>query len=467
MNLLWYDLLASVLAPFGAAWLAVSPRHRCLLARFHPPVPTFSGPVLWVQACSVGEISVARPFLQALRSRWPDLSLLLTVSTVSGYRLASTACEGIPVTWFPFDHRVVVERFVRRARPRALVLIETELWPNVIRAAIRRRIPVLLVNGRMSDKHHKRYLQMRGFYRAMCQQLSAAGMQSDAYAERLLELGAKPTVVHVTGNIKFDGVATTVPEERRVHLRAEHGFSPDQPILIFGSTRPGDEALAARCFTSLCGAFPDLRLVIALRHPERASEVLALFGEPVLKRSDVIAGRRPQGERIHLVDTLGELVCLYSIGTVAVIGGSFSPEVQGHNPLESAALAVPTVFGPCMGNFADPARVLIEASGARQVATAEELLPALKVLLQNPDERAAMAARGRAAILGQQGAISRTLDLLEQTVPGLIENPKSKMTSSLDGGRNFMAGILSREIGRYTSRKGGRGPRADPVARGS
>jgi 3-deoxy-D-manno-octulosonic-acid transferase len=415
----FYNVATSLAAPFGAAWLALESKHRRLLGRFAPPVPVSHRRPFWVQACSVGEVGTAKQLIMAMRQRWPEIPVALTVSTVSGYDLAEAACQDVALTWFPFDHPYVVRRFVRGLAPRALILIETEIWPNVLREAHRAGAAAVLVNGRLSDKHIGRYQRFGSLFRRVLSYLSAAGMQNEEYAERLKSLGADPARVHVTGNTKFDGVMTEIDAARLVCLRREIGFIPGQPVVIFGSTRPGDETLAATCWRTLRNSFHSPRLVVAPRHPERVEEAISAFDEPVLRRSETSQGRSPAGERVIVLDTVGELATFYALATVVVIGGSFFPGVNGHNPIESAALGVPTVFGPYMRNFIDPARELLARGGAVQVDRPEGLLPVLTRLLTDEQERTRIGARGRKAVLANQGATERNLDLLAQVVRGL------------------------------------------------
>ena len=416
---LLYDLATSLAAPFAAAYLCIHPRHRPLLARLAPPVPGVSARPIWVQACSVGEVLTAKSIVAAMRRRWPDVPVVVTVSTAAGLELARASLKDVPVTWFPFDHRLSVRRFVRRLKPRVLVLIETELWPNVIRETRRAGVPVVLLNARLSDKHFPRYLRFRRILRPVVHQLSAVGAQNEEYAQRFVSLGADPAVVSVTGSTKFDGVPTSVDKETLAALREENGFPEDERVLVFGSTRPGDEALAATCWETLREEFPTLHLVIAPRHLDRLAEATAPFGDGLLRRSEVLAGQRPAGERVFVLDTVGELVRFYALATVAVVGGSFCAGVNGHNPLEPAALGVPTVFGPYMRNFIDPARILTECAGCVQVASPGALCAALRGLLSDPEARARIAAQGRRAVQSGQGAIERNLALLETVVSRL------------------------------------------------
>jgi 3-deoxy-D-manno-octulosonic-acid transferase len=306
-----------------------------------------------------------------------------------------------------------VRNFLERLRPSALLLIETEIWPNILRECRRSRVPVALLNGRISDKHFPRYARWRKWLRPVIRQLSAACVQNSEFADRLAYLGMEPHDIHVTGNTKFDAVTTVRDETKAGQLRRELGFESDCPVLIFGSTRAGDDALAARCWQELQKTVPRLRLIVAPRHVDRLQETLVHFNESILLRSQVVVGKAPSGERIVIVDTLGELVSFYAIATVAVVGGSFYPGVNGHNPLEPAALGVPTVFGPYMRNFADPARELVNAGGARQVASDAPLPAVIYELLANAKQGLEMAAHAKEAILRNQGAIERTLQYIE------------------------------------------------------
>ncbi|MFO7975695.1 MAG: 3-deoxy-D-manno-octulosonic acid transferase [Candidatus Hydrogenedentota bacterium] len=408
-----YDVLTTLAAGPGAAYLAAHPKYRPLLQRFAPPMPEKleEGPI-WLQACSMGEVNAAKPILQAMAARWPDVPRLLTTSTLSGWQKAETMAAEIPVTWFPFDHRLCVKGFLKRFAPRLLILLETEVWPNVVRLSHHERVPAAIVNGRISDKHFARYRRLARLWRPVFASLSAACVQNDEYAERMRVLGAREAAVHVTGNTKFEGVRTEFPEAEIEALREQTGIPTEGRVLVFGSMRAGDEMLAAECWAGLNARYPDLRLVVVPRHLERVSEVCAAFDEPLLLRSETKAGRSLSGERVVVVDVMGELVAFYAMASVAVIGGSFYPGVEGHNPLEPAALGVPTVFGPYMRNFIDPAKALLENGGAVQT-DAEHLQETLATLLSDPETREHLGAKGRQAVLENQGAIARSLDILE------------------------------------------------------
>jgi 3-deoxy-D-manno-octulosonic-acid transferase len=291
-----------------------------------------------------------------------------------------------------------------------LVLVETEIWPNAIRHARLHHIPVVVANGRISDRHYTRYLRYRRFVRPVLEQLNGVCVQNQTYAERFEALGAPSARIEVTGNTKFDGLTTFVEHDRLTALRQESGLDREGPTIIFGSTRPGDEALAAASWRELRGSFPSARLVVAPRHIERVPEVLSHFDEPVRLRSAGRAGN--PGARVVVVDTLGELVTFYALADVAVVGGSFYPGVNGHNPLEPAALGTPVIFGPYMRNFMDPAEALVRHGGAIQLPGPESLTATLNRLLTNPSETTAIVEGARHAIAANQGATERTLDFL-------------------------------------------------------
>ncbi len=372
-----------------------------------------AGRPIWVHACSVGEVSTARPLLLGIRARFSGVPVLLTTSTSTGQVFARRTCrEHADIAWLPFDTRRAVCRFLIQTKPKVLVLVETELWPNLLREADRQHIPVVIVNGRLSDKHLARYRRFGRFFRRMTPHLRALGVQSQIHAGRFAEFGVSPERIRITGNTKFDAVRTDIPARERVQMRQQNGLPATAPLLIFGSTRPGDEALAARCWTGLRNAIPDLRLVVAPRHLDRIDEAIAAFEEPILRRSSVIAGRVPAGERILLLDVLGELAAFYSLAAVAVIGGSFYPGVNGHNPLEPAGLGVPAVFGPHMSNFAEPAQALLDAKGAIQLHSPESLPHVLHQLLSDPAEQRRVGTRARRAVLNGQGAVARNIDLI-------------------------------------------------------
>lgn len=414
MRYFLYNLLMIVLAPFGAAYLLCSRKHRALLQRFSPPVSVPGKErVVWVHACSVGEVFVAKVLVKALQEAYPETGLLLTVNTQSGFELAGKVLPGIPVSYAPFDLAGAVRRFVGRVQPAVLVILETELWPNLIRETRRAGVPVLIVNGRISPRKYPGYRRYRHVLPPVYSWINEVGVQEEVYRQRFTALGVPDDRTTITGNLKFDGVTMAVESGRKEAMRAENGFDPADRVLVFGSTRPGDEVLAASCWDTLKVAYPDLLLVVAPRHLQRLDEVLAAFANETVVLRSKIGEQGGVGEaRILILDTMGELAGMYAIASIAVIGGSFYPGVEGHNPLESAALGVPTVFGPYMGNFPEAATLLCEAGGALRADSPADLTPLLKRLLDDPEYGGRVGARGREAVLRNQGAARRSVALI-------------------------------------------------------
>lgn len=413
-----YSAVANAAIPLGRAWCRHSAKHRAYLARFEPPAILFDAPPIWVHACSAGEVRMVRPILEGLRQRFPEIPLLLTTATQSGQTLALQEYPDIAVAWCPFDAPRLVSAFLDRVWPCVLVLAETELWPSLVRETARRQIPVAVVNARLSDKHLARYERFRAFFAPVLAQLSAVGAQDDEHARRFAALGAPSDVVRVAGNMKFDAIPPDLPFRERRRLRTQLGIPPEARVLLFGSTRPGDETLAASCWRMLRSQMPDLHLIVAPRHVQRTGEAIAEFDEPVRQRSLPFVNEGNEPVRVILLDTTGELTSFYAIADVAVVGGSFFPGVNGHNPLEPAALGVTTVFGPFMRNFAEPASVLTAGGGAIQVADPEALGAELLKLLEDPARRRQLGTLARRIVLEHQGATEQNIEMVAALIGG-------------------------------------------------
>ncbi len=411
MRYIAYNLLLLLAAPLGALYLVASSRHRPLLRRFYPVLsPHIGDSPLWVHAASVGEVNVAMGLIQAFKKKAPTIPVVLTVSTLSGLRLARMRAPAITVAFVPFDLIISVRSFVRRMRPRQLVIIETELWPNLLRETRRSGADVMIVNARLSAELFPRYARFRYVLPPLFSYVNFVGAQDETYAERFRRLGVPDSYVAVTGNMKCDTALAEYQPETLLALRRENGFQPHDVLLIFGSTRPGDEQLAADCWRHIKERFPQTRLVIAPRHLERVDAALKPFeGEAVLRRSEVKSGKSNPKARVFFLDTFGELMQFYAASTVAVIGGSFFPGVGGHNPLESAAAGVATVFGPHMEDFADAAGMLLAQEGAVQVERPEALQSLLCTLLETPAVRERIACTGREVVLANRGAVERNV----------------------------------------------------------
>jgi len=365
---------------------------------------------LWIHAASVGEVLGSLPIIEGIRQTNPKLPILLSTMTATGNDIAKKrAPDTKAITFFPLDHPWAVRKAISLVNPRAFLMAETEIWPNFLMELGRRKIHVLLFNGRISSRSLQWYKRFRFFLNSPLAAISAFCMQSSLDAQRIIEIGANPERVIVTGNIKFDQTPPKITPGEKEALRETLSLQADQPILIAGSTHRGEEQFMLKVYRQLSPDYPDLVLILAPRHLERMREV-----EILLKREKIAWKRRSQlrpggnrGEvKVILLDTLGELAKLYSIGTLIFVGGSLV-RVGGHNVLEPLFFKKPVLFGPFMFNFLEISRRLIEAEGAIQVKDREDLAFQMKRLLRNERARKQLGERGYQFLQKHQGATER------------------------------------------------------------
>jgi 3-deoxy-D-manno-octulosonic-acid transferase len=368
---------------------------------------------LWLHAVSVGEVMAAAPLARELRARHPELPLLASTVTETGRGVAEQRLPASRFVFFPLDFGWLVERMLERLRPRLVLLTETELWPNFLRACARREIPVVVVNGRISPRSFPRYRLVRRWFGRVLQDVRLFCMQSEADAERILGLGALADRVRVVGNLKYDLPALAqVPDVGAI--RHSLGLAPDEPLIVGGSTHRGEEELLLGAFARLRQVRPEACLLLAPRHPERLDEVERLVrqaGLAVVRRSQLPPEPRG-GAPVILLDTMGELALLYAAAAVVFIGGSLIPH-GGQNILEPAAHARPVLHGPYMGNFAEM-RDLFQAAGAAiQVEDGPALDRQLELLVRDPARAERMGKAGQGILEAHRGATRRTADLLD------------------------------------------------------
>jgi 3-deoxy-D-manno-octulosonic-acid transferase len=375
-------------------------------------LPPLAAPPVWLHAVSVGEVVAAAPLARALRQARPGCPLLVSTVTETGRAMAVRRIpEAAATLFFPLDFAFAVRRALLAVHPRAVLLAETEIWPNFLRACRARGVPVAVVNGRISPRSFRRYRWVRGPFRRVLSDIACFAMQTAADAERIAALGAPRDRVHVTGNLKFDALAAAGPAADAGTLRRDLGLAMGRRVLLAGSTHAGEEAAVLDAMEALRAHHSGPALVLAPRHPERCDEVERLVrarGLGVARRS---AGPAAPGSDVVLVDTIGELGRLYAAADVAFVGGSLVP-VGGHNILEPAAAGVPIVVGPHLGNFVEIAAAFAEAGAMVTVPHAGGLGEAVRELLEDPDRGRELAARARGVVETHRGATRRTLDLL-------------------------------------------------------
>jgi 3-deoxy-D-manno-octulosonic-acid transferase len=367
-------------------------------------------PRCWIHAVSVGESAVAVPLVEGIRGRWPELSVVVSTITPTGARIVAERLAARAVhRYFPVDLPGPVRRALDAARPRFFIAIETELWPNFLRALATRRIPAMIANGRISDRSFRRYHRVRWLMRRVLADISVFAMQSTEDAQRIIALGAPPERVVVTGNLKSD-LLPDAPDE--AGWRERLGLGEGDRLWIAGSTHRGEEAMALEAFVRAKARCPALALLLAPRHPERAGEV-----EDLIRSRGLTAVRRsrlPRGAtsgRVIILDTVGELAQLYGLAEVVFVGGSLVP-VGGHNVLEPAMRGKPVLFGPHTSNFREGAELLQRGGGGLVVKDVDELAREITRLLEDRDLAGRMGRAAREAFAGRQGAVGATLDLI-------------------------------------------------------
>ncbi len=384
-------------------------------------VPPRAGqrPCVWLHAVSVGEVNLLETVLAEMESRTADWELVISTTTKAGYDLARRKYADHTVFYCPLDFTWAVRTALRRVRPNVLVLAELELWPNLIRAAKQFGARVAIINGRLSDNSFRGYRRVRPLVRRVLRQIDVVAAQNDETADRFQRLGAKPSAVAVTGSLKFDGAQTDRENAPTRELRKLAGFSPDDVVLLAGSTQEPEEAYALEIYRRLSNDYPRLRLVLVPRHPERFGEVAGLLdrsGFAYVRRSQMKEStiRNPQSA-IVLVDTIGELGAWWGLATIGFVGGSFGSR-GGQNMLEPAAYGVATCFGPNTWNFRDIVLQLLAAEGAVVVGDRDQLEQFVRRALADLDWAQELGQRARRLVLSGQGATARTVDLLTPLV---------------------------------------------------
>ena len=363
--------------------------------------------VIWIHAVSVGETRAAEPLIKALQARHPDHRILLSHGTPTGRQTGvELYSDQVERCYLPYDFSWAARRFLRRFRPVAGVFMETEIWPNLIRASVRSTVPVYLVNARMSEKSARGYRRIGRLTRGALSQLSCIGAQTERDAQRLTDLGAKD--VRITGNIKFDRLAPAQMLALGTTLR--DSFGTQRPVFLAASTREGEEAMILDVVADL--AVTGLLTVIVPRHPQRFDEVAALAGQRGFKIQHRSENRPIAADtRIVIGDSMGEMFAYYAACDVAFIGGSLLP-LGGQNLLEACAVGRPVVVGPHTFNFEDATRGAIEADAAIRVSNAQELAGTVGRLLVDADRRRVMSEAGKRFTDAHRGATEKTLALL-------------------------------------------------------
>ena len=387
-----------------------------------PSAPPHDGsrPVAWFHGVSVGEVHLLRQVVAGFRQRHPDWRVVVSSTTDTGLAEARKHFPDLPVLPYPFDFSWAVRRAIRHVRPQIIVLAESELWPNVLRAANQASVPVVVINGRMSPRTSRRYTKVARLARHLLfRQVARFGMQSATYAANLRNLGVDPAQIRVTGSVKYDGVAADRDHPKSRELGQLLGISPTDRVWVAGSTHDPEERVVLSVYDRVRKQFPDLRLVLVPRAPERFDEVgglIAAAGQACVRRTALTPGNPARPDGVILIDTLGELSAAWGLATIGFTGGSLNDRRGGQSMIEPAGLGVPVVFGPHTWNFRDAVAGLLDVGGAIRVADEAELEGAVTRLLAAPDLRVRTGEAGRAFVRAQQGATARTLDMMDEVI---------------------------------------------------
>lgn len=386
---------------------------------------------IWIHGASVGEIVATSPLVKQIRKEMPERPILVSAFTVGGYNMAKQIIpEADAIIYFPLDLPFVAESLVKRIHPGVFMPVETELWPNFLRAIRERHIPVMMVNGRISEKSVKSYRYLYGIWDDMLNTVTRFCMQSSIDAEYITHLGADRDKIFVTGNTKFDQTYAEVTAEDLGKYREELGIGDAYPVIVAGSTHPGEEKVLFQAFQSVRKEYPDARLVIAPRKTTRADEIAKLASSygyetgfrSVMKEESSYRKSYP----VLLIDTIGELGRIYAIGDVVFVGGSFS-NTGGHNVLEPAAHAKPILVGPSMQNFKDSYALLSKVKACKMVNNTTELTHEFLDIMKNDERRKAMGEASMQVIRENRGADVRSImylkDLLDLTAVPAKEYP--------------------------------------------
>jgi 3-deoxy-D-manno-octulosonic-acid transferase len=415
-----YSLLLYVLAPLALAATALrgvrDPAYRDRLSeRFGFTRAAFDVQPLWVHAVSVGEVQAAAPLVRALAREYPQLPILMTTATPTGaQRVVSLFGDRVRHAYLPYDLPGSVARFLDRTRPRVAIVMEREIWPNLFRACDRRNVPLVFASARLSPTSMWRFGWTSSLIRGVLARNASIAAQTSGDAERFQAIGADPSRVKVTGNIKFDIEVDDTVRSAGASIR-ETQF-PGRPVWIAGSTHAGEESIVLQAHARVRQTLGDALLILVPRHPPRFAEVRALL----VSRDWHFASRSANDQvdahvAVLLVDTLGELMSFYAAADVAFVAGSLVP-IGGHNLLEPAALGLPIVVGPHNFNAPDIAQLMLSSGAAIEVANEDQLAETVIALLSDQSRRQDMGARARSIVDANRGALEATMQILRASV---------------------------------------------------
>ncbi|MDD5155240.1 MAG: 3-deoxy-D-manno-octulosonic acid transferase [Candidatus Omnitrophica bacterium] len=394
--------------------------HRGFTQRlgFLPKDLELKGRPVWIHAVSVGEVMAVRTLLEELRKTYPGKRFVISTVTPTGNKIArNIAANRDTVIYLPLDLSFIVRGVIEKINPSVFILAETELWPNLVSCLYEKRIPVIVVNARISDASFKKYMAFRFLFKNMLNEIEVFCVQSVRDAERLIRMGVRKDKVRVTGNMKFD-LKVSLVLKNAADLKLKLGISPGDKFFVCGSTHPGEEGIILAAYKKLLAVSPALRLLIAPRHPERSAELEKLIrsaGFEATRTSKITVRPNASGDAktVLILDSVGELLSIYSIADIVFVGGSLVKK-GGHNILEPAMLGQPVLFGPYMFNFRDIAQLFLERGAALLVKDTEQLYSGVKYLLDNPYTIPSFAQKAKELLAVNQGATGKNAAIIKE-----------------------------------------------------
>ena len=425
-------LLAGISLPVWLPYVLLRRKYRTSFLRRAGMLPEGTQkklkekPTIWMHAVSVGEFLLAHTLLEQLRPLYPRHRFVVTVTTLTGYEVASGKLSPDDILlFFPVEFYPIMQRIVSCVNPELALIVETEIWPNFIYCLDALNVPVVLVNGRLSEKSFPRYKRFKPFIEDVLRRFARFVMQSDEGAQRVIALGAPRDRVSVSGNIKFDSTQITAEPCGDAALAAELGLPQAIPILIMAALEKTgrEDPVAIDVIEQIRRDIPDMALIIVPRHPERGEEIARLVESRgyIPRRRSLKESFDDPARQIFIVDTVGELRRFYSLASVVYVGKSLFPPGGGQNMIEPVAIGKPTLYGPYTKNFRGIADVLAGHDGARIIHSAEELAAATVHLYKNPTEARQVVQNGQAFILTQQGATHKTIETVMTLLPSEVK----------------------------------------------
>ena len=378
--------------------------------------PELNKDTIWLHAVSVGETLAAVPLVKALQTKYPDHRLLITCMTPTGSeRITAAFGDSVDHSYAPYDTSDAVARFLRRVQPKMLIIMETELWPNTVAGCYKRQIPVILANGRLSEKSARGYGRVPGLSAPMLGQLTAVAAQHGDDGARFTELGLSAKNLYITGNIKFDLDLSAEVRQSAEALRQQWSGTTQRPILLAASTHRGEDEIILQAFGLIKQSVDNLLLVLVPRHPERFNQVGDLCREAGYSLARRSSNDSVEQADILLGDSMGELMTFFGACDIAFVGGSLVTN-GGHNMIEPAAWGKPTLSGLSVFNFAEVSRLLAEAGGLSLVEDAAALADATIELIENPEQAQQMGQQAQRVAEANRGALKRLLTVIDNSL---------------------------------------------------